>query len=196
MLIIIPFVRFEGYWLPEQYKQLKYIGGNAVSYFPNIDLADIDTYLNTKINKKVILAHFEASLKKLKQIEDEADIPFYDFFVKNHTKYPFFRDNYHPTMNMLEHIGKEIILKIRAKFDILYDQPEEYMKCDIKEYGHYKPIINSVKTALNIEYDLDTVFIVNRNIFLENILENELRGIPIKDLDEMKRLFPLDRYTT
>ena len=64
-----------------------------------------------------------------------------------------------------------------------------YLRCDIKEYGHYKPIVISVKTALHIEYDLDTLFIVNRHTFLENILENEIRCMSIKDLDDMRRLF-------
>ena len=34
LTIIVPFVRFEGYWVPEKYKTLKYIGGNSVSFFP------------------------------------------------------------------------------------------------------------------------------------------------------------------
>ena len=37
ILIVIPFVRFEGYWLPEQYKKLRFFSGNSVSYFPNVN---------------------------------------------------------------------------------------------------------------------------------------------------------------
>ena len=33
-----------------------------------------------------------------------------------------FRDNYHPTMNILEYIGKALINKIDEKFDIQYEK--------------------------------------------------------------------------
>lgn len=190
LLIIIPFVRFEGYWLPEKIKQLHYIKENAVSFFPDININLINEYLTYKIeNKNIVFNYFHHCLNKLKQIENECDILFYDYFIENHKKYPFFRDNYHPTSNMLEYIGKQIINKINDKYNIEYKDNNYILKTDIYEYGHYKPIINSVKDILELEYDLDKVFICNRYNYIYTILnheDNENNKQYIKDLDDMK----------
>ena len=191
LLIIIPFVRFEGYWIPEHIKQLHYIKENAVSFFPNININSINDYLINKVEisqetKETVLNYFNSCLNKLKQIEDECDIKFYDYFIENHKKYPFFRDNYHPTSNMLEYIGRQIINKIKNNYDIDYKDNNYILKSDIYEYGHYKPIINSIKDILELEYNLDTVFICNRYNYLYTILNNEDKKQEIKDLDDMK----------
>lgn len=192
MVIVIPFVRFEGYWMPEQYKQLKYVSSNAVSFFPNIEQNNIKSYLlgdNNDENK--IITHFNNCLAKLKQIDQESDIRFYDFFIENHCKIPFFRDNYHPTMNILEYIATQIINKISQDFDITYNKTNFNLNPDLFEWGHYKPIINSVKNALKLEYDLDKVFLCNREKYLNVILDNERKQQKIVDLDDLrKKYFP------
>ena len=192
MVIVIPFVRFEGYWMPEQYKQLKYVSSNAVSFFPNIEQNNIKSYLlgdNNDENK--IITHFNNCLAKLKQIDQESDIRFYDFFIENHCKIPFFRDNYHPTMNILEYIATQIINKISQDFDITYNKTNFNLNTDLFEWGHYKPIINSVKNALKLEYDLDKVFLCNREKYLNVILDNERKQQKIVDLDDLrKKYFP------
>ena len=192
MAIVIPFVRFEGYWMPEQYKQLKYVSSNAVSFFPNIEQNNIKSYLlgdNNDENK--IITHFNNCLAKLKQIDQESDIRFYDFFIENHCKIPFFRDNYHPTMNILEYIATQIINKISQDFDITYNKTNFNLNTDLFEWGHYKPIINSVKNALKLEYDLDKVFLCNREKYLNVILDNERKQQKIVDLDDLrKKYFP------
>lgn len=189
MVIVIPFVRFEGYWMPEQYKQLKYVYGNAVSFFPNIEKNNIQSYLVGDKNKdkdNEIIAYFNKCLAKLKQIDQESDIRFYDFFVDNHHKFPFFRDNYHPTMNILEYIATQIIEKIDQGFDITYNKSNFNLKKDLFEWGHYKPMRNSVKRALKLEYDLDKVFLCNREKYLNVILDNETKHQKIVDLDDLR----------
>ena len=189
LLIIIPFVRFEGYWIPENIKQLQYVKDNAVSFFPdiNININSINNYLTNKIdNEELVINYFNTCLQKLKQIENESDIKFYDYFIENQKKYPFFRDNYHPTSNMLEYIGKQIINKIKNKYDINYKDNHYSLKIDIYEYGHYKPITNNIKDILELEYNLDTIFICDRYNYIYNILNNEDIKQEIKDLDDMK----------
>ena len=196
LLIIIPFVRFEGYWIPENIKQLKYVKDNAVSFFPDININLINDYLIndylinklkiTKENKEIILNYFNNCLDKLKQIEKECDIKFYDYFIENHKKFPFFRDNYHPTSNMLEYIGAQLIRKIKDKYDIKYTDNNYILKQDIYEYGHYKPITNIMKEILELEYNLDTIFICDRYNYIYTILNNEDKKQDIKDLDDMK----------
>lgn len=189
LLIVIPFVRFEGYWLPEQYKQLKYIGNNSVSFFPNINIDNIEQYLELNVlnHSENYLKYFERCLAKLKLIEVESDIKFYDFFIENHLKYPMFRDNYHPTKNILEYIGVEIMKKINTRFDINYTKTIPEMIQEPCEYGHYKPILSDIKKILGIEYDLDKVFICSRNEYLYKILNYENnQNDPIKDLSDMR----------
>jgi hypothetical protein len=186
MVIVIPFVRFEGYWMPEQYKQLRYVSGNAVSFFPNIDKNNIKSYLVGNNNENEIVAYFNKCLDKLKKIDEESDIRFYNFFIENHCKFPFFRDNYHPTMNMLEYISTQIIKKIGKCFDISYNESNFKLKTDLFEWGHYKPIKDSVKNTLKMEYDLDKVFLCNRESYLNVILDNETKQKKIVDLDDLR----------
>lgn len=135
------------------------------------------------------MEYFNICLKKLKQIEIESDIKFYDFFIENHTNYPMFRDNYHPTMNILEHIGSEIMKKINEKFEINYNNKFKLLK-EPKEYGHYKPIQDEVKNILDIKYDLDKIFICSRKEYLSKIInyENSTTNIPVKDLTDMRSI--------
>ena len=60
------------------------------------------------------------------------------------------------------------------------------MKQDLFEWGHYKPIRNSVKRALKLEYDLDKVFLCNREKYLNVILDNETKQHKIVDLDDLR----------
>ena len=189
LLIVIPFVRFEGYWMPEQYKQLRYVSGNTVSFFPNIEKNNINDYLKNNIDINLIKKHFNICLTKLKQIENESDIKFYDFFLENHRKYPFFRDNYHPTMNMLEYIASKIIEKICTKLDIKYNKFNFKLHQEVFEWGHYKPIKNTIKDALNLEYDLDKVFICSREKYLSIVIDNEKKQQKIIDLDDFYKKY-------
>ena len=187
LLIIIPFIRFNGYWLPENFKNLKYFKSNSVSDFSNIELSQINDYLYKDINKKQFLEHYNKCLDKLKEIEKTSDIKFYDFFINNHLKYPFFRDYKHPTCNMIEFVGYEIIKIIMKKYELTYNGTL-ILKEDIYEYGHFKPIQNKIIEYLKIEYDLDKIFICSRYNYLQKILEYELNdNKDIIDLDHMKK---------
>ena len=73
--------------------------------------------------------------KRDSKIENEPDIKFYNFFITNHQEYSMFRDNYHPTKNMLEYIGSEIMKKLNKQFNINYN---------IKYYGESCLYTNSM----------------------------------------------------
>jgi len=60
------------------------------------------------------------------------------------------------------------------------------LKTDLFEWGHYKPIKDSVKNTLKIEYDLDKVFLCNRESYLNVILDNETKQKKIVDLDDLR----------
>ena len=192
MIIIIPYIRFNGYWIPEKFRKLQNIDDNSVSFFPYIGKNNIDEYLNHRFDVNEFKNYCIMCLKKLKEIEDESDIKFFEFFLKNHLDYPMFRDNHHPTMNILEHVAKEILSLISKRYDIKYSKKTPELKKDILEYGHYKPIMNFVKEVLNIKYDLDKVFICSRKDFLWKIINYEENAkIKLKDLDDMReKLWP------
>jgi hypothetical protein len=193
LLIVIPFVRFEGYWIPEPIKRLKYIKDNAVSFFPDIKINDINKYLTeSTYNKESFINYYNTCLNKLKHIENESDIKFYDFFIENHTKYPFFRDNYHPTTNMLEYVASEILTKINNHYPINYCSKQLQLCRKTNEYGHYKPIKDCIKNYLDIDYDLDEIFICSRKEYLQKILKYESTpNAQIIDLTDMKQKLKL-----
>ena len=63
------------------------------------------------------------------------------------------------------------------------------MKQDLFEWGHYKPIKTSVKNTLKLEYDLDNVFLCNREKYLNVILDNETKKKQIVDLDDLRKKY-------
>lgn len=190
-LIVIPFIRFAGYWLPENYKKLKNFSTNAVEEFPDIKIAEVKDYLGCCHDSIKIMDNFKEALIKLKSIESESDIKFYDWFINNHLKYPMFRDYKHPTGNLISYIGNEIMKLIQLDFPSVHIFSKLMLKKDIYEYGHYKPINDSIKTILNIEYDIDKIFVCDRESYISTILKHENTDILIKDLNDMKiKLIP------
>ena len=47
---------------------------------------------------------------------------------------------------------------------------------NVKEYGHYKPILDDVKKYIKINYNIDNVFIWSRRNYLYKILNYENNG--------------------
>lgn len=185
-LIVIPFVRFNGYWLPENYKKLKNFSANTVEQFPDIKITEVKDYLNCCHDSEKIIDNYNEALMKLKNIESESDIQFFDWFIDNHLKYPMFRDYKHPTSNLIEYVGNEIMKLIQVHCPLVHISSKLILKNDLYEYGHYKPINDSVKTILNIEYDIDKIFVCSRENYLYNILKHEETNILIQNLDDMK----------
>ena len=165
LLIRLPFIRFNGYWPPETFKQLKKFTPSTVIDFPNVDRDTIQKYLDQDISIALFKKFFLSSVRKLMYIQMESDIPFVSFFIKHHLDYPMFRDSYHPTSNILEYVGTKIIEKIKTKFPIQSTQQTLQLTKTPFEYGHYKPIQNKIKTLLGIRYDLDKIFICNQKIY-------------------------------
>jgi hypothetical protein len=169
-LIVIPFIRFEGFWLEDKYLKLKKFQSNIIQDFPNIDLNSIDNYLDNSIfDINIFKDHFNNSVNKLKEIENKSDILFVDFFLNNYKKYPMFKDINHPTINILQFIASQIIGKINEIHSI--DNKFKYSLQITIESGHFKPITNTVKKILNLEYDLDSYYRVSRKDYLTKILE-------------------------
>jgi len=187
-LIIIPFIRFKGFWLEDKFVKLKKFQSNTVRDFPNIDLNSIDNYLeNSNIDINIFKDHFNNSVNKLKEIENKCDIQFVDYFSSNYKKYPMFKDSYHQTINILQFIAYQIIEKINEIHPLA--NKFKYSLQNIIESGHFKPITNTVKQILNLEYDLDSYYRVSRKDYLTKILEyDNNENLNINDYNQFYKI--------
>ena len=196
-IIVIPFVRFKGYWLDvNDSLTFEYIPRNSVEDFPKIKLDTISNYLCSSITDiDKFKHHFNKELYKLKEIEKSSDLEFYEFFINNHIKIPLFRDCNHPTMNLINYLGIQLVNKISVLYKLDISEIKYELKTTTFEYGHYKPIQNGVKDYLNIEYDLDKIFIVDRETYLKTILTIENKKININDLNQLLPYFDRSKTT-
>jgi hypothetical protein len=81
-LIIIPFIRFEGYWPNKSWKKMNYFTETTIHNFPDISFKEIDSYLaGEEFTREEIIKNFNKCLVKLKELEKEGDVLFYDFLL-------------------------------------------------------------------------------------------------------------------
>jgi len=189
-IVVVPFVRFEGFWFEKDLRELKKLAAPAVMFFPKLDdSSEVESYISRNdLSEEAIHSNFARALDKLKAIEQSGNILFYDFVVNNYKDIPLFRDAYHPTNPFYMHIGLQIIDLIADKFELSVDikKPEIQLTC-AKEYGHFKPIIDKVAKVLGLNYDLDSYFVYSRHEYLEGVVLYEVEGeAVIKDLNELK----------
>jgi hypothetical protein len=183
IIIKIPFLRFEGFWLEDKYKTLNKFKSNTVSEFPCITRDTIDEYLSQKIDASQVITHFESSIDKLKEIESSCDVLFVDFFLENYKQYCMFKDRLHPTQLLLNFITNQLITLLCDRAGIT-NKFNFTLSNTIHQSGHFKPTVHCVKHILQLEYDLDTVYRVSQKEYLTKILEYDMsNGDPIDDYD-------------
>jgi len=140
IIIKIPFIRFEGFWIPEKYKVLNKIPPSIATKIPDICTFDIDTYLSgIREDKTFVEQHFSESLKKLQKIESDCDIKFVEFFLENYKLFPLFKDEWHPTIYFYDYLANEIINIIKVYIPINNNFIVKYSNISI-DTGHYSPI--------------------------------------------------------
>lgn len=172
VIIRLPFIRFNGFWLPEKYSLLKKFHSSIATNIPNISIFSVDDYLSgLGLDKDLVERHFNESIKKLQKIEDCCDIKFVEFFLQNYKRYALFKDEWHPTNYFYDYIAYEIIEIIKGYIPINNNFLVTYS--NKKNFGHYSPINDKMKEIMGLEYDLDTYFIVSRKTYLSAILNYE-----------------------
>ena len=189
LIIKIPYIRFDGFWLESEYITLKKFKSDTVKDFPNIRIDTLDDYLdNTPSDSKLVEEHFNNCIIKLKKIQENSDILFVDFIIENYKLYPLFKDSNHPTILLLNYISQQLVSILCDKYQ-LKNTFIFSIKRDIKLSGHFKPITNSMKKILGIEYDLDTYYKIPRKEYLLKILEYENSdNNPINNYEEFYRI--------
>ena len=189
-IIVVPFVRFEGFWDSQDSRDLNKFTSPAVMFFPNIDNeSQVDGYLSGHgDNEELIQNRFNQSLEALRSIEKQGDVKFVDFFLNNYKETPLFRDPYHPTRTLYHHISREIINHIRRRVNLRANDEEAFIFRTEEEFGHFKPIKDSTGRSLGLKYSLDSVFPYSRSTFLSSIIsyENSPKNNPIENLNDLR----------
>lgn len=190
-IIRVPFIRFEGFWDPEDIRSLKRLSQAAVMFFPKIaHKKEVSHYLTgMELDELEIKKKFQSALTDLKNLESQGDIQFFDFFMENYKKFPLFRDSYHPTRAFYEFISSQIVDLVKAREQSLtprhFAMPKKYNK----EYGHFKPIRDKVASILALEYDLDSYYQYSRADYLTSIITYENEGsATISDLQVLQTI--------
>jgi hypothetical protein len=183
-------------------RPLKNIAEAAVSFFADLqDESDIPRYIaGADLSDRDICRHFDICVQRLKSMENEGDVKFVDFILKYYKTVPLFRDSYHPTMPLYQHLASQIVEQILAKFPAFSSGNHVATHTATeKEYGHFKPIRDRVAQTLGIEYGLDSYFLYSREDYLRGVLWLE-RNHPgrISDLSQLQRLLEqfLQKKTT
>lgn len=192
-IILVPFFRFNGFWDLNNERDLTRFSKAAVMFFPNIqDNSQVDAYLKGRgMNPKDIESNFERSIAELRIQESLGDVEIVDFFLKNYKSIPLFRDPYHPTGMIYQHLSYQIILRVLKQNPAIRVKPFHIQEGWIKEYGHFKPISNLVASTLGLKYDLDSYFVYRRADYLNRITayENNPSSLKINNLNELKVIF-------
>ena len=159
--IVIEFIRFDGFF------PLEYI----VSPFNKLRIYDdsfkntssYEEYINYKIADNIINDHFNKSLKKLKLLDEQSDIKFYDFFIKNYKTELLFRDDTHLTHVFMKYLLINLLKAMNINVDI-----NTINELNINyTYGfkfRYRPILKCVKELLNLTFNDDIINFYNMDI--------------------------------
>lgn len=198
-VIRTPFVRFHGFWHPNDIRTFNYIGKAAVAFFPKVYFEkEVSPYLDgLNLDKDAILYNFDECLKNLKKTEKDGDIKFCEFFKDNYQNVPLFKDKYHMTAPFFRYITKQINKMVEQAVYPLNKETNQTVpgKTIIgnnikKEYGHFKPITNRYAEVLGLKYNLDSFFLYSRFDYLTGIIRIENEGKRyFNSLSELKTYF-------
>ena len=182
-IIKCEFLRFNGF-LPDEYKNY-----DDLWYIPkNIEDMDYNTYYNKKIHENQISEKFNSALLKLKKLDEQSDIKYYDFFIDNYKNFRLFSDYTHPQTIFFKHISQQI-LKILGYENQLKILPESYEVSGIRK----SIILKCVKDTLGLNYSENNINYVDINdvtqeelyIFYQYLIKNNIRV----DILKQKELF-------
>jgi len=184
IVCVIEFIRFAGYfYFPYRRDHINFL----YVYDKSTDSKDFNSFINCYISDVDIKLNYKNCLLKLKLLDQESDIKFYDFFINWHKKILLFRDNWHLTHDFIKYIIKQILLFLNIQTVISIDELTlEYT------YGHkfrVKPILNCIKNTLGLEFNTDIVNIFNRNILIKEYYEFIQDAKICKNINETENLF-------
>ncbi|WNZ27434.1 hypothetical protein HJG54_31630 [Leptolyngbya sp. NK1-12] len=192
-IIRVPFVRFNGFWPPNDVRELERINSAAVMFFPKIyEERQVDPYLcGADLDEDIIRSTFNDAMYRFSELEKLGDVKFIDFFKERYRDIPFFRDPYHPTTPFYEYLALQITEMIKEYFSLSKAACQSTSNLVWnKEFGHFKPITDRFAQVLGLRYDLNSYFVYSRHDFLTGVLRYENQGMnTIDNLSELKNYF-------
>jgi hypothetical protein len=190
LIIIIPFVRFWGYWPDVECVELTKFSEETVMFFPKlVTTMSLDNYLAGPILKEEILNHFNHEVKKLRAIEATGDIPFVEHFLKCFQKMPMFNDPYHPTIPLINYLANKLIEKIIVEKKLNVDFVPLSQDHKMKENVYFRPIRDCVARELGLEFNLDQYFKFSRLKYLDKIYSHEKDDNNTKFIEDRATMF-------
>jgi len=174
-IITVPYIRFKGFFNITKSIPITKLSSYAYN-FPNVkNEQEINDYITNKRDIKHIIEYeFVKSCNKLKKIELNSDIKFYNFFLKKYKTIPLFKDQWHPTSLFNNYLQFEFLKICKKKFGLGFKH--NFISKPIREAGHFQPITNETAEILGLEYNLDSYYQVSRFDFLNKILNYEKHG--------------------
>jgi hypothetical protein len=154
-IIVVEFFRFDGFIIPSTV-----VDRGILNVPVNISSISYDEYYNLNIDDIEIRDHFQQSLNKLKDMDSNSDVKFYDYFINNYKHKKLFSDGYHPLSLVFLHLSQQIlqILEIDWQLRLLPDHP---LVSGIRQ----SIICKKVKDVLDLRFD-DTIVSYCNNIRL------------------------------
>lgn len=183
IVIKIEWIRFNGFW------PLTFTSHILFNYDEStISSNNYEDYLNYQIDKNLIINNFNESLKKLKILDNDSDIKFYDFFLENYKYQQLFRDHNHLSHFFFKHVMKQIIVKIDKNINL-----ECIDKINFPyTYGHkfrYKQILNIVKQTLEIKFDDDKLDFFNKTTTNEKFFYFLKEAHKYNTIEEIEKIY-------
>ena len=164
-IIVTEFLRFSGF------HPLKTITSknNDLSIYDEsfADSNTYDDYINYKIDKQLILDNFNDSVEKLKLLDEQSDIKFFDFFMNNYKTKLLIRDRYHCTEIFLKHIIINLLDKMEISVDADFINNLN-VKFNRGFKLRYTPILNRVKECLDLSFNDDNINFYNQSVSKED----------------------------
>ena len=174
-IIVIEFLRFNGFYPLQHITSPK---NNLTIYDESYKKSNsFEEFINYKVDENVIIKNFNESLKKLKILDEQSDIKFYDFFIENYKKIPLFRDSNHPSDIYVRHIMINLLKKMEIDVDVDYINNIKIPYTSGFKF-RYRPILNCVKYVLELNYDDDD----DINMYNKNISKRDFYNIINKSL--------------
>jgi hypothetical protein len=164
-IIVTEFLRFSGF---HPLKNLNSKNNMLSIYDESFEKSNTyDEYINYQIDKKLIIDNFNDSVEKLKLLDEQSDLKFFDFFMKNYKTKLLIRDKHHCTEIFMKHI----VICLLDKMEIHVD-PDCVNNLNIElSWGfkfRYSPILNCIKECLNLEFNDDDIDFYNKKIRKED----------------------------
>lgn len=148
------FIRFDGFWplVGESDRRNMWLWFVSDEFECGLGFKE---YMDYPVESGVILSKFDSELQKLRELDVNSDVKFYDYFVDNFKSQRFFSDYWHPSNVYIKRVAK-YVLDVLGFDDLQFVERVGYMN-----QNRYRIILNSVCDCLDLDsvvYNSDFIY--------------------------------------